>query len=703
MKIFPLLCTACTVSLLQQGALAAPELTTTKTIMGAVESFTLPNGLKVLLKENHAAPVVTWAVTYKVGSRNEAVGCTGATHMLEHMMFKGTKSLGKGQIAQLLGRNGASFNASTGPDMTNYYETYSSDKLEMGIRLEADRMRNSLILDSERKSEMTVVRNEMEQQENNPSQALSLEFCSQAYKAHPYHHPTIGWRSDVEGMPTKRLKQFYDTFYHPNNAVAVLVGDFKTPEAMSLIEKYFGRIPAAQNIPQVYTREEAQEGRIRFAIHRRGETNLVRTGWHIPSCQSPDLAPLLVLENLLGLGKNSRLNKALVEKQLATGAWSYCGVQRDPSLFQLGSTLRPGISPEKGEQAMLSEIERLKQESVTDLELQEAKNQAEADYIFQNDGTSGLAMMLGRYEAIAGNWRRAIDLLEEIKQVQPADLTRVVKSYFNDDNLTVGWYVSTPDGPMRALPKNSGNGKAVASNTRVKPLPLLDFEKRAVASPKLTLPIRKVLSNGLTVLVIENKNNPTVSMSGFIRAGGSLNPAGKEGLASLTAEMLDKGTTKRDKLTLARDLDFVSAQVDFSGRIESTGINASCLSKDLERTLGVMAEELTSPAFPKNELAKAKADWITSIRQSEERPEVRARRAFNHQIFKAGHPYRDLDPSEKIAAIEGISQEDLKAFHSAHYGANAVSLAVVGDVKAEEVCAELERLFRNWGKVAVSP
>ncbi|HBN07486.1 MAG TPA: hypothetical protein DD435_02190 [Cyanobacteria bacterium UBA8530] len=234
-------------------------------------------------------------------------------------------------------------------------------------------------------------------------------------------------------------------------------------------------------------------------------------------------------------------------------------------------------------------------------------------------------------------------------------------------------------------------------------MPLLDFEKRAVASPKLTLPIRKVLSNGLTVLVIENKNNPTISMSGFVRAGGSLNPPGKEGLASLTAEMLDKGTTRRDKLTLARDLDFVSAQVGFSGRIESTSINASCLSKDLDRTLGVLAEELTLPAFPKNELLKAKADWITSIRQSEERPEVQARRAFNHQIFPLGHPYRELAPAEKIAAIEEISQADLKAFHLAHYGPNAVSLAVVGDVKAEEVCAKLERLFKNWGKVAVSP
>ncbi|HEY9898065.1 MAG TPA: pitrilysin family protein [Pantanalinema sp.] len=694
--------TALTVPVMPAYALAAPAIKSTQTIAGPIQEYTLKNGMKVILKENHAAPVVTWVVTYKVGSRNEATGWTGSTHMLEHMLFKGTKNLGKGQISQLLQRNGADFNATTWTDRTNYFETYSSDKLEMGIRLEADRMRNSLILDSERQSEMTVVRNEMERGESSPVMNLYEAITAQAYQAHPYHHSTIGWRSDVEGVPTARLKEFYNTFYHPNNAVAVLVGDFKSADAIKLIEKYFGAIPAAKHIPPMYTAEEPQEGIRRFTLRKRGETNLVQTGWHIPSVNHKDIAALKVLETLMGSGRTSRLYQALVDKEITTDAWADCGLQRDPSLFRIGMTVRPGVKHEDAEQAMRAELEKLKTTPVELQELQKAKNQAEAGYIFQNNGTEGLAINLGEYEAMAGKWQRAFALLDEVKKVTPADIQRVAKTYLHDDNLTIGYYVATPDGPVRPQPKNAGSGKAVANNAPVKPLPLMDFEKRPVKEQKLTVPVRRVLSNGMTVLVLQNKNNPTVAIDGFVRTGGVHDPEGKEGLASLTASMLEEGTTKRDKLKIAGDLEFVGASVGFSGGTETTGISGSTLSKDLDRTLDVLAEEMMTPAFPESELAKLKANWITSIKQAEEQPATRAGRAFNHAIYQPGHPYYDLDPQQQIKAIESITPEDLRAFHAKHYGPNGVVLAVVGDVSADAVVAKLEQRFAAWPKVAVA-
>src|SRR5829696_497538 len=213
-----------------------------------IREYRLANGMKVLLVENRVAPVATFCVLYRVGSRNEAVGYTGATHLLEHMMFKGTPDFNKErntQIAATLQKIGADFNATTWYDRTNYFETVPSDQLELAVRLEADRMRNSLIADADRQSEMTVVRNELERGQNEPSEVLDEAVYAAAFREHPYHHPTIGWRADVEGVPTSRLKAFYDTFYHPNNATVVVVGDFEEGRALSLVNRYFGAFPAS--------------------------------------------------------------------------------------------------------------------------------------------------------------------------------------------------------------------------------------------------------------------------------------------------------------------------------------------------------------------------------------------------------------------------------------------------------------------------
>src|SRR5215468_2939835 len=222
------------------------------------------NNLKLLLAPRRAAPVVTFMVLYRVGSRNEAVGHTGSTHLLEHMLFKGTPTYNKHngtQIASVLQRQGGVFNADTWFDRTRYYEMLPSDQLGLAVHLEADRMRNSFIADEDRQSEMTVVRNELERGENDPARILDERVWSAAFREHPYHHPTIGWRSDVEGVPTSRLKEFYDTYYYPNNATAIVVGDFDEAAALGLIEKHFGHIPASPNqIPPMYTVEPEQEG-----------------------------------------------------------------------------------------------------------------------------------------------------------------------------------------------------------------------------------------------------------------------------------------------------------------------------------------------------------------------------------------------------------------------------------------------------------
>ncbi len=411
---------------------------------GITEYRLLSNDLKVVMAPRRAAPVAAFMVVYRVGSRNEAVGHTGSTHLLEHMLFKGTPTYNKlngTQIAAVLQRQGAVFNADTWFDRTRYYEMLPSDQLELAIHLEADRMRNSFIADEDRQSEMTVVRNELERGENDPSRVLDERLWALAFREHPYHHPTIGWRSDVEGVPTSRLKDFYDTYYHPNNATAILVGDFDETAALELIARHFEPIPrSAQQIPPMYTIEPAQEGEIRFILRRAGQLGIVEMGWHIPESAHPDSAALAVLDHVLSAGVTARLYQALVETQLAVSATAQAFQFIDPGLFTIDATLHPGIEHGEVEKVIIETVEALKNEEVGESELQKAKNIILTQMIFLRDSPFGVVSVIGEAEAVA-DWKLYVDWPKMIEGVTAADVRRVVNTYFTEDNRTVGYFI----------------------------------------------------------------------------------------------------------------------------------------------------------------------------------------------------------------------------------------------------------------------
>jgi zinc protease len=444
---------------------------------GEIREYRLTNGMKLLLVENRVAPVATIMVLYKVGSRNEAVGYTGSTHLLEHMMFKGTPTFNKErntQIAATLQKIGAAFNATTWYDRTNYFETVPSDQLELAIQLEADRMRNSLIADADRQSEMTVVRNELERGQNEPSEVLDEAVYAAAFREHPYHHPTIGWRADVEGVPTSRLKEFYDTFYHPNNATVILVGDFEREEVLRLVNEHFGAYQgSAGPIPEVYTEEPPQQGERRLVIRRAGELALVQIGFHTPgvlgqlsvlsneelaerAANPPaenDIYPLVVLSVGLSHGITSRLYQALVETELAVDASSNADQHRDPGLFAVYATIRPGVDPKKVEETILDELRKVAEGGLTEAEVEKAKQQIIAQMAYSRDGTFNIAMQMAEAEAIA-DWRFYKDYETNISRVTTADTGRVARLYFTEDNRTVGHFI----------PKQPGGGSNGNSN-----------------------------------------------------------------------------------------------------------------------------------------------------------------------------------------------------------------------------------------------
>ncbi|HEY0947807.1 MAG TPA: pitrilysin family protein [Opitutaceae bacterium] len=423
---------------------AVEGFTFVKTV-GAISEYTLEsNGLTVLLMPEHSAPVLTFMVTYRVGSRNEVTGTTGATHLLEHLMFKGTPNYNRekgNNVDQLLERSGANYNATTWLDRTNYYAELGSDHLDMVVGMEADRMRNLWLRDEDRKPEMTVVRNEFERGENSPFQALIKEIYSAAYIAHPYHHSTIGWRSDIENVPIGKLKEFYDTFYWPNNATVSVIGDFDPAVALGVVKKHYGAIPRSPHpIPALYTAEPDQTFPRRVGVKRAGQLGVVALAHKIPAGTHPDYAAITVLSSILADGKNSRLYKAITDKSLSTGAQAFPFFNHDPSLHFTFIPLAPGAAHEEVEKIAVAEIAKLQKDGVTDAEVSTAVNKLVADSAFQRDGSFAIAGNLNECIAV-GDWTTYYAIEEATKKVTAADVKRVANLYFNADQSTTGWFI----------------------------------------------------------------------------------------------------------------------------------------------------------------------------------------------------------------------------------------------------------------------
>jgi zinc protease len=413
--------------------------------LGGIDEYRLDsNGLSVLLAPDHSAPVVTFQVTYRVGSRNEVTGTTGATHILEHMMFKGSDNYNdpKGNsVKQFLEHVGGQFNATTSVDRTVYFATVGRESLEGYIAIEADRMRHLWLREADRQSEMTVVRNEYERGKNDPDTVLMEEVTAATYVALPYHHPTIGWKSDIEHVPIEKLHEFYDTFYWPNNATVTVVGDIETAAALGLVKKYYGVYPhSPQPIPSIYTEEPAQTGPRRVTVTRPGELGTVVIAHKVPNGRDADQPALEMLDAILSEGKNARLYRALVDSGLALNAGAGTDLHRDLSLHTVYASLAPGATHTQVEQALLAEIAKIKSGGVTAQEIARVKQQFIAADAYKRDGTAAVASELNEWIAV-GDWTLYVTFPQKVEEVTPADVQRVAKQYLNEDQSTTGWFV----------------------------------------------------------------------------------------------------------------------------------------------------------------------------------------------------------------------------------------------------------------------
>jgi zinc protease len=402
-----------------------------------IKEFRLNNGLEVLMLEDHAVPVVTVQVWYRVGSRNERPGITGISHLLEHLMFKGTPKYGPGIYSQMIQRYGGSQNAFTSYDMTAYYSVLPAARLDVALDLEADRMNNLLLDPNEIKAEREVVQEERRLRENTPTGPMHEELGALAFKAHPYHWPVIGWMSDIEAISREDLLTHYKTYYLPNNATLIIVGDVDTGTTLQAVRHHFDPIPTGPVPSPVRPPEPSQLGEHRAEIPRPTSLAALAIAYHIPAFEHADALPLEVLSQILSQGQSSRLHRQLVyQHQLASSINSDADLRRDPGLFTIVCMVQAGVTPVEVEAAIYQQIEQVTAESITDRELQKAINQALSGFVFRQDSIQQQGFLIGSFQTLQ-SYKVINEYIERLRRVTKQDVARVARTYLSKINRTV--------------------------------------------------------------------------------------------------------------------------------------------------------------------------------------------------------------------------------------------------------------------------
>ena len=677
-------------------------------VENGIRETVLPNGLKILTRELHAAPVITVWTWYRAGSRNERPGITGISHQVEHMMFKGTAALKPGEIDRLVQLAGGRHNAFTSFDYTAYHITLPREHLDTALRIEADRMVNCALDPQELAREKGVVLSELQGRQNDPDELLEDAVRSVAFKIHPYRQPVIGWKTDVQAFTHEAVSDYYRTHYKPNNAVLVIVGDFQTDAALALVRRHFGSLPAGPPPPPVIAQEPPQKGERRVVLREPGSTGHLQVLYHIPPARHPDLYPLAVLDAILTEGKSSRLHRALIETELAASETSYLSRRLDPGWIMFYLTTREGVPHDKIERAFTDAIERVRAEPVSDFELQKAINQVRAELTFAYGSVSGLARAIGSMELTVGHQELGT-YLDKIRQVTAADVERVAKEYLTPDNRTVGWLV-----PQRNRPGQAGTlgVQPPASRNTVHrapdPPPQSGIESGTategmgpVATPGGRV-VRTVLANGLTVIAAENHVAKSVAIKGYVLAGPVLDPPAKGGLSHVTATLLSRGMRTRSASVLDETLDFLGASLTLQAEQETVGITARMLSEHFDKVLDLLADCLQNPTFPLSELTKTMGHLKTTLIHEAEDPRERAQRELFALLFPSDHPLH-RNPKGRPADLDGITREDVVQFHSRFYQPDRTVLVIAGDLSPEQILASVERALGGWTRQPPPP
>ena len=674
-------------------------------ITANVRKTVLDNGLTVITKEVHNAPVVTVQVWYKFGSGQEAPGLNGIAHQLEHIMFKGTKNRPI-QFGQLFSALGSDSNAFTSYDQTAYYNTAERDKLTALLTLEADRMQNSLIDPQQLASEKRVVISELQGYENSPEYRLNRAVMMSTFPNHPYRLPIGGTKADVEKFTVAQMREYYQKFYSPDNAVLVIAGDFDTARTLKNVQAVFGKIPKRQYSPhKLITPLPATKPTPPIRLQEPGGNPLLQLIYPLPQINQPDIPALEVVDYILTAGKNSYLYQELVASGLANNVSGNVASLRAGGWYEILVTAGGNQNLTKIDAVVMKALGKLTKIGVTAEQLERAKTQLTASVILNNRDITQQAMQLGNDHITTDNYQYTDNHLVDIRKVQVADVMNVINKYLQPEARKVGFFEPTkPAETTRAsispnnqtqsystvTPDNFAVDVAVVPTEVKKYLPPLDILPK---TEKRQIPQQLQLANGLRILLLPDKTTPTVTLSGYIKAGTEFESDNQGGLASLVAENLMNGTKNKDMRTIAQGLDAKGANLEFEASREGVRIKGSSLAVDLPVLLGTLTDVIRNSTFPEKEFALSRQQALTSLDSDLDDPQKIANRIFVQSIYPKKHPLHTFPTAE---SIQEIQRQDVIAFKGQHYRPDTTVLAVVGDFDVNKVRSLIQAQLGNW-------
>ncbi|HEX3474914.1 MAG TPA: pitrilysin family protein [Kofleriaceae bacterium] len=672
----------------------APRLVTS---VEGISEYVLGNGLRVLLFPDATKDTFTVNLTYLVGSRMEGYGETGMAHLLEHMLFKGSPKHPK--IWEELEQRGAANNASTWYDRTNYFETLPAkgDNLTWALGIEADRMLNASIAQADLDKEFSVVRNEFEIGENDPSQILSERMWSTAYLWHNYGKSTIGSRADIEKVPATSLKRFYKKYYRPDNAVLTIAGKVEAASVLDLIGKQFGPLvnPPAP-IEPTYTTEPVQDGERIVTLRRNGDVQVVGLAYHVSAAPDPDFAAVEAIADVLTAEPSGRLYIALVKSGLATSVQSQLLPLHDPGLIELSATLPANKSIDAVRDRMIAVVEGLAKSKITDEEVArfKARSRKQFKLRFANSAQLGIALS----ESIAGgDWRLLFLNRDRIAQLTSAELQKAAAAYLVASNRTLGMFYPTKN-PERAPQREIPDAARVVAGYKGAP-PEAEGEKFEATLDNIEKrTTRSVLADGMKLAILAKQTRGHVVRARFtLRYGTEADFTGHRVPSTMLDDLIQRGTRHHTFQQLKDQWDLLEAQVNFVSRPGLLDVNVQTTRDNFAAVLALVDEVLREPAFPQDQFDIVVKETLTSLDDQKSDPQAQAFVAAQRALspYPASHPFYTPTTEESIAEIKALKLADVQKL-PAMFGTSHATLTILGDVDTAAIKPWIERTWGNW-------
>jgi zinc protease len=663
-----------------------------------ITEYRLSNGLQLLVFPENSKAVTVVNMTVRVGSRHEITGQTGVAHLLEHLLFKGTPR-NPSPWAEFT-RRGLRANGTTNTDRTNYYASFgpSDETMRWYVDWLSDALMNSNIAKADLDSEMTVVRNEMERGENDPSRIMGQRMSAAAYAFHPYGRPIIGARSDVEAVPIESIQAFYRNYYRPDNTTLIISGAFDFNKTLALVSETFGKLKSPSSaIPQPYTTEPLQDGEREVVLRRATGTPFVSVMYRVPRGAHPDAVALSLAGAAIANGPSARLYKRLVETNMATEVGGYTAWSFDPGSSMFGADGLKNEDLAKLRDKMLELVEGVDKEPISAADFERAKGQYLEGWKDSFNNPDSIGLRLTEFVAM-GDWKLIFIQRDRAEKLNLDDLNRVAKAYFVRDNRTVGMYY-----PGEATKRAAGTGeyelkqalseyapKASLASTEEFIYTLSNINERT---------IRGSLPNGLRyALVPKATRGNTVLVTANFRSGNLENLKGQSTAAGFAGALLDAGTANISKEQLRDKLLALKSQANFGGSASGASLSLKSEKATVLEALALASEVLRKPSFDPKEIERLRQARLQQIETEKKDPDEKLSNALarNEASYAPDHPYYTPTFEEAESRNKAVTREQIVAFHRDYYGANYAEVVVVGDFEPQAMIQALGKYFGDW-------